>query len=89
LSFEPEALFEEFLTALSDPTAGARLYRMHSPDAILRSSEGIRRGVEVDPTEFASAHGEIVREGLHALPRFVHPTLVRAIRRTSGRFGYA
>jgi len=49
---------------------------MYSPDAILRCSEGIRRGAEVDPTEFASTHGEIVREGLHALPHFGHPTLL-------------
>jgi hypothetical protein len=76
LSFEPRSFFESFLEALRDPDGGDRLYRMHTPDAVLRCTRGMRRAVESDCNEFAATHREISQKFADALPRFYSPVLL-------------
>ncbi len=75
--FEPESLFEAFLIALSDAEAGETLHQMHTPDALVRCSQGLRRAVEVQASEFALAHRDINVQSKDALPRFTNPVLVK------------
>lgn len=67
---DAHTLFEAFLAALGDADGGARLYRLHAPEAPVRHGAGLQHCSRVDETSFARAHGEISRRGQDVLPLF-------------------
>jgi hypothetical protein len=72
------ALIERFLSHLGDPDGGEALYRLHVPDAPLRSANNIERAAHIDCATFSRMHRELTVSGGDALPRFDHPLLVQA-----------
>ena len=77
MSFEPESLLDQFLTALSDAGAGETLHRLHAPDALLQGPDGLRRAADTLPADFAALHREINLCSAQVLPHFQRPSLIR------------
>jgi hypothetical protein len=67
------SLFESFLAAMADPDAGADLYRLHTPDAIVPCTGGVKPAREIDCDTFAALHSEIAAQGASSLPYFAKP----------------
>ena len=84
MPLESLSLFESFLTALADPDAGADLYRLHTPDAIVRCTEGARPAGETDCNEFSATHREIVTQHANALPSFTNPVYLKVSGEAQG-----
>ncbi len=76
--FEPLSLFESFLRALADPAAGASLYHMHAPDAVVRCGPGVGRAAAIDRDEFSALHRAINLQYADFLPRFAGPRLLQS-----------
>jgi hypothetical protein len=72
-------LFRRFLVALADPGAGASLYALHAPTAVLRDNGSLRPASEVDAQRFADTHSQIVSAHRASLPEFASPTLLNAV----------
>lgn len=72
---EPLSLFQAFLDALQDPSAGGAFHRLHTGDAILPGPEAAARARDIDGEEFARLHGT---SDLSCLPRFAQPVLLQS-----------
>lgn len=73
-----QGVFDRFLAALGDPEGGDALYRMHSPDAIVRSAEGVGPSSAMDRATFVATHRELNQLGHGVLPQLVRTKLLQA-----------
>jgi hypothetical protein len=72
------ALFQDFLTAHSDPEGGSRLHTLYAEDAPVALDGHLLKKGEADEPRFVAAHREAGIRGIGKLPVFEQVTLLAA-----------